>query len=62
MTYTKEMAKQLIDEMPEEKIKAFITLFADENELARLECEDIIAHPDKYKTYSCARELWEDID
>lgn len=61
MTYTREMIKRLIDEMPEEKLEAFVTLFADKNAIARMECEDILAHPENYKWYDSAEEMWEDI-
>ena len=62
MTYSRELIKQYIDKMPDEKIEAMVTLLIDENTLARMECEDILAHPENYKSYSCAEELWEDID
>ena len=38
---TKELAYNVIDQLSEEKIKAFLTLFADDNILARMETEAI---------------------
>ena len=61
MTYSRELIKQYIDKMPDEKIEAMVTLLIDENTLARMECEDILAHPENYKSYNNAEEMWEDI-
>ena len=57
----RELAYGVIDNLPEEKIKAFLTLFADENTLTRAECDYIVNNPDKRKTYDSVDELIEEI-
>lgn len=57
----RELAYGVIDNLPEEKIRAFLTLVADENILARAECDYIINNPDKRKTYDSVDELIEEI-
>ena len=57
----RELAYGVIDNLPEEKIRAFLTLVADENILARAETDYIIKNPDKRKRYNNVEELIEDI-
>lgn len=57
----RELAYGVIDTLPEEKIKAFLTLFADENTLTRAECDYILKNPDKSKSYDSIDELIEEI-
>lgn len=57
----RELAVGVINNLPEEKVRAFLTLFADENVLTRAECDYIINNPDKSKTYDSVDELIEEI-
>lgn len=45
----KEMAHSVIDGLSEEKVNAFLLLFADENTLARLETEAMASSPDSLR-------------
>ncbi|MBQ7504713.1 MAG: hypothetical protein IJT79_05280 [Ruminococcus sp.] len=42
---TREIAISLINQLPEEKIEAFLALMLDENTLARLEADAAIEDP-----------------
>lgn len=44
---TREIAYNVIDHLSEEKIKAFLTLFADDNTLARMETDTIAEDTDR---------------
>lgn len=56
----KEIACALINQMPEEKVKAFVTLFSDENQLARIEADFLLNNKDA-KRYDDISELMNDI-
>lgn len=55
---TKELAVKILDTLSEEKLREFIGLFADEGTVARMETEDILAHPENYKTYNSVAEMF----
>ncbi|MGN0608026.1 MAG: hypothetical protein ACI4J6_02395 [Oscillospiraceae bacterium] len=57
---TKEMAYNVIDHLSEEKIKAFLTLFADDNTLARMETETM-ADDKSRKHYNSFDEILEEL-
>lgn len=44
---TREIAYNVIDHLSEEKIKAFLTLFADDNTLARIETDAMAEDADR---------------
>ncbi len=58
---TRELAYNVIDHLSEEKIKAFLTLFADDNILARMETEAMAADTDR-KHYNNFDEILAEID
>lgn len=51
---TKEVAHSVIESLSEEKLRAFITLFADENTLARMESHALISDSSarRYKSFN----------
>lgn len=57
----REYAAEVISTMPEEKLKAFLMLFADENVLARLETEMMANDPDAPR-FSSVDALFEELD
>ena len=57
----REYAAEIIKTMPEEKLEAFLMLFADENVLARTECEAMVNDPDAPR-FSSVEELFEELD
>ena len=58
---TREMAYHVVDSLSEEKLKAFITLFADENEIARMETELMANDPDAPR-FNSVEELFKELD
>ena len=56
-----DYATEVIQTMPEEKLKAFLLLFADENVLARMETEMMANDPDAPR-FSSVDELFEELD
>ena len=58
---TRELAIGVINELSEDKIQAFLTLFADENMLARLETE-LMANDPSRKRYDSFEEILAEID
>ena len=58
---TKEYAIDILNSLSEEKLKAFITLFADENTLARIE-SDMLANDPNAKRYSSFKEFMKDME
>lgn len=57
----REYAAEVISTMPEEKLKAFLMLFADENLLARMETEMMANDPDAPR-FSSVDALFEELD
>ncbi len=57
----REYAAEVISTMPEEKLKAFLMLFADENVLARMETEMMAIDPDAPR-FSSVDALFEELD
>ena len=57
----REYAAEIINKMPEEKLEAFLLLFADENVLARMESEAVLNDPDAL-LFSSVEELFEELD
>lgn len=57
----REYAAEIIKTMPEEKLKAFLLLFADENVLARAESEAMAKDPDSPR-FSDVEELFRELD
>lgn len=53
---TKELEINVIKSLSEEKLKAFLTLFADENMIAHLE-SDMLANDPTAKRYSSFQEF-----
>lgn len=56
----RDLAISIVKELPEDKIEAFLLLFADENTLARIETEAIASSPDR-KHYSSFKEIAKEI-
>lgn len=56
----RDLAICVLKTMPEEKIRAFLTLFADENVLVRAECDLMLEYPDKCRQYDTVDELMEE--
>lgn len=57
----REYAAEIIKTMPEEKLKAFLLLFADENVLARAESEVMANDPDSLR-FSDVEDLFRELD
>ena len=57
---TKDYAMSILDSLSEEKLRAFITLFADDNTIARIETEMLANDPDAPQ-YRTVEELMEDL-
>lgn len=55
-----DLAICVLKQLPEEKIRAFLTLFADENVLVRAECDLMLEHPDKCRKYDTVQEMMEE--
>lgn len=58
---TKEYAVSVLASLSEEKMLEFITLFADENTLARMESDMLAEDPDS-KKYSCFQEFMDEME
>lgn len=58
---TRELAINVIKSLPEEKLKEFLTLFADENMIARLE-GDMLANDPTAKRYSSFQEFMDEME
>jgi hypothetical protein len=58
---TKELAINVINNLPEEKLRAFLVLFADDNTLARMESDLITTDPER-KKYNSFSEIMAEID
>lgn len=56
----RELAINIVNTLSEEKLQAFLTLFADENTLARMETETI-ANDNSRKHYSSFDEIAEEV-
>lgn len=57
----REYAAEIIKSMPEEKLKAFLVLFADENALARAEC-DLMANDPNAIRFDNIEDLFEELE
>lgn len=58
---TRDYAVSVLASLSEEKLLEFIKLFADENVLARMESDMLLANPDT-KKYSNFREFMEEVE
>ena len=58
---TKEYAVSVLASLSEEKMLEFITLFADENTIARME-SDMLAEDPNSKKYSCFQEFMDEME
>ena len=58
---TKDYAINVLNTLSEEKLRAFITLFADENMLARME-SDMLAEDPEARRYSSFKEFREEME
>jgi len=58
---TRDYAIDVINTLSEEKLKAFLVLFADENTLAKMESEIIVNDPNR-KRYNSFKEIVEEIE
>lgn len=58
---TREYAVSVLASLSEERMLDFIKLFADENVLARMESEFLIASPNT-KRYSCFKEFTDEVE
>lgn len=56
----RDLAICVLNQMSEKQIRAFLTLFADENILVRAECGLMLEHPDKCHQYDSVEELMEE--
>lgn len=58
---TREYAVSVLASLTEEKMLEFIKLFADENTIARVESDMLLANPDT-KTYSSFKEFMNEVE
>ena len=58
---TRDYAVSVLASLSEEKMLEFIKLFADENVLARMDSEMLIANPNT-KRYSCFKEFMDEVE
>jgi len=58
---TREMAYSILDTLSDEKLQAFITLFADENQIARMETE-LMANDPNAPRFNSVEELFEELE
>ncbi|MBO5362587.1 MAG: hypothetical protein J6J71_05230 [Prevotella sp.] len=58
---TRDYAVSVLASLSEEKMLEFIKLFADENVLARMESDMLIANPNT-KRYSCFKEFMDEVE
>ena len=58
---TRDYAVSVLASLSEEKMKEFITLFADENTIARME-SDMLANDPNAKKYSSFKDFMKDME
>ena len=58
---TREIAYSILDTLSDEKLQAFITLFADENQIARMETE-LMANDPNAPRFNSVKELFEELE
>ncbi|MEE5991766.1 MAG: hypothetical protein V3G42_00850 [Oscillospiraceae bacterium] len=58
---TREIAYSILDTLSDEKLQAFITLFADENQIARMETE-LMANDPNAPRFNSVEELFEELE
>lgn len=58
---TRDYAIDVINSLSEEKLKAFLTLFADEDTLTRME-SDMLANDPNARRYASFKEFMEEMD
>lgn len=58
---TRELAINIVKSLPQEKLEAFITLFADENMIARLE-GDMLANDPDAKRYDSFQDFMDEME
>ena len=58
---TRDYAVSVLASLSEEKMREFITLFADENTLARMECEMLVKDPNA-KFYNSFKEFMDETE
>ena len=58
---TRDYAVSVLASLSEEKMREFITLFADDDTLARME-SDMLANDPNAKKYSCFREFMDEME
>jgi len=58
---TREIAYHILDSFTEEKLKAFIMMFADENQIARMETE-LMANDPNAPRFNNVEELFEELE
>lgn len=58
---TREIAYSILDTLSDEKLQAFITLFADENQIARMETELMASDPNAPR-FNSVEELFEELE
>ncbi len=61
MFNTRDYAVSVLANLSEEKMREFITLFADKNTIARME-SDMLAYDTNSKTYSSFKEFMADME
>lgn len=57
----RDYAAEIVRKMPEDKLEAFLVLFADENELARAETEAMCDDPTAQR-FKSVDELFEELE
>lgn len=57
----RDYAAEVVRNMPEDKLEAFLVLFADENELARAETEAMCDDPNALR-FGSVEELFEELE
>lgn len=57
----RDYAAEIIKKMPDDKLEAFLVLFADENELARIETEAMYNDPNAQR-FKSVDELFEELE
>ncbi len=58
---TKEIAYHILDSFTEEKLEAFVMMFADENQIARMETE-LMANDPNAPRFNSVEELFEELE
>ena len=57
----RDYAADIVKNLPDDKLNAFLMLFADQNELARIET-DTLSNDPSAKRFKSVDELFEDLD